>query len=110
MDDADRADGFDILLCPVMPRTAVPHDHTEPQGARMLRFGGAERPYMDVIRWSSLAGICYLPATVVPVGLTDDGLPVGIQIIGPYLGDRTTLDLAGRLFELMGGIPRPPGF
>jgi amidase len=108
--DPDRSDSFDVLLCPVMPRTAVAHDHTEPQGARTLVFGGAERPYMDVIRWSAPAGICYLPATVVPVGLADDGLPVGIQIIGPYLGDRTTLDLAGHLFELMGGIPRPPGF
>ena len=91
------------------PHRGARHDHTEPQGARTLHFGGAVRPYMDVIRWSAPAGACWLPATVVPVGFADDGLPVGIQIIGPYLGDRTTLDLAARLFELIGGIPRPSG-
>jgi amidase len=102
--------GWDVLLCPVMPRTAVPHDHTEPQGARKLVFGGEERPYMDAIRWSAPAGACYLPATVVPVGMAPDGLPVGIQIIGPYLGDRTTLDVARHLSELLGPPPHPAGF
>jgi amidase len=102
--------GFDALLCPVMPRTAVPHDHTEPQAARRVRFGGAERPYMELLRWSAPAGACWLPATVVPVGLADDGLPVGIQIIGPYLGDRTTLALAGALADLLGPLPHPPSF
>ena len=99
--------GFDVLLCPVLPRTAVEHDHTEPQGARTLRYGGAVRPYMDAIRWSAPAGACWLPATVVPVGFAEDGLPVGIQIIGPYLGDRTTLDLAARLSEIIGPPAHP---
>jgi amidase len=102
--------GWDVLLCPVMPRTAVPHDHSEPQGARKLLYGGDERPYMDAIRWSAPAGACYLPATVVPVGIASDGLPVGIQIIGPYLGDRTTLDIGRRLQEVLGDIPRPNGY
>jgi len=44
---------------------------------------------------------------VVPVGLGDDGLPIGVQIVGPYLHDRTTLQ-AGRLIaRLRGGCPRP---
>jgi hypothetical protein len=33
-----------------------------------------------------------------------------VQVVGPYLHDRTTLDLASRLLELLGGVPRPPGF
>jgi amidase len=103
-------DGWDVLLCPVMPRTAVEHDHSEPQGARKLFYGGAERPYMDAIRWSAPAGACYLPATVVPVGTASNGLPVGVQIIGPYLGDRTTLDVAAHLHRILGSIPRPAGF
>ena len=36
-----------------------------------------------------------LPSTCVPVGRTEGGLPVGVQIIGPYLEDRTTIALAG---------------
>ena len=65
---------------------------------------------MDAIRWSAPAGACWLPATVVPVGFAPDGLPVGIQIIGPYLGDRTTLDLAARLAEIVGPPAHPAGF
>ena len=56
------------------------------------------------------AGACYLPATVVPVGQTTAGLPVGIQIVGPYLHDRTTLHLAAELAVRLGGCPTPPGF
>jgi amidase len=56
------------------------------------------------------AGACYLPVTVVPVGLTASGLPVGIQIVGPFLHDRTTLHLAAQVADALGGCPRPPGF
>jgi amidase len=55
------------------------------------------------------AGACYLPATVIPVGLKN-GLPVGIQIVGAYLEDRTTLDLADQMLTLLGSPSRPPGF
>jgi amidase len=56
------------------------------------------------------AGACYLPATVVPVGRVANGLPVGIQIVGAYLEDRTTLDLGKHLLALLGGCPKPAGF
>jgi amidase len=104
------AGGWDVLLCPVMPRAAVPHDHSEPMSARRTVFGGQERDYMELLRWSAPAGACYLPATTVPVGLTSEGLPVGVQIIGPYLEDRTTLDVAGHLHDILGPLPHPTGF
>ena len=56
----------------------------------------------------SLAGVALLPATVAPVGRTAGGLPVGVQIIGPYLEDRTTIEVARRLAELIVGIEPPP--
>jgi amidase len=56
------------------------------------------------------AGACYLPATVVPVGRLASGLPVGIQVVGPYLEDRTALDVAKHLETILGGCPRPAGF
>jgi len=59
--------------------------------------------------WVALATVTYLPATVVPVGRTPAGLPVGIQIVGPYLGDRTTLAVARRIEELLGGFVPAPG-
>jgi len=51
-----------------------------------------------------------LPGTVAPVGRTRSGLPVGIQIVGPYLEDRTPLDVAKRMAEVIGGYERPPGY
>lgn len=101
---------WDAILLPVMPCPAIPHDHSEPQAARVAWVGGEQRPYWNLLTWMAPAGVCYLPATVVPVGCLASGLPVGIQIVGPYLEDRTTLDLAKHLQTIVGGCPRPSGF
>jgi amidase len=101
---------WDAMLLPVMPCPAIPHDHSEPQAARLACVGDEQRPYWDLVTWMAPAGACYLPATVIPVGCLPNGLPVGIQIVGPYLEDRTTLDLAKHLLTIIGGCPRPPGF
>ena len=101
---------WDVILMPVQPVPAIPHDHSQPFGRRTIDVDGAERPYTDLLRWVGVPGEAYLPSTVVPVGLTPAGLPVGVQVVGPYLHDRTTLDVAARLLELSGGCPRPPGF
>jgi amidase len=98
---------YDVILMPVQPRGAIPHDHSLPQWERVVSIDGVTRPYLDLFAWTGPAGAGLLPATVVPVGLGDDGLPIGIQIVGPYLHDRTTLQ-AGRLItRLRGGCPRP---
>jgi amidase len=65
---------------------------------------------MDMFGWVGLATVAYLPSTVVPVGRTATGLPVGVQIVGPYLEDRTTLAVARCIEELLGGFVAPPGF
>jgi amidase len=101
---------IDIVLLPVMPCPAILHDHSQPMAARQLLIGGTLRPYWDAAVWMAPAGACYLPATVVPVGLTPAGLPVGIQIVAPFLHDRRTLHVARHLADLLGGCPRPPGF
>jgi amidase len=64
---------------------------------------------VDALAWTGPIGVAYLPSTVVPVGLTPDGLPVGVQVVGPALGDRTSLGLAARLAEVTGGYMAPPG-
>ncbi len=99
--------GYDAILMPVHPRAAIPHDHSEPQWNRRVDIGGVDRPYLDLFRWIAPAGLAYLPATVVPVGLGNDGLPIGVQIVGPFLHDRTTLRLAQIISDLCGGCPRP---
>jgi amidase len=101
---------WDAMLLPVMPCPAIPHDHSDPQAARLAQVGDEQLPYWDLVTWMAPAGACYLPVTVVPVGQLSNGLPVGIQIVGPYLHDRTTLDIAKHLLEIVGGCPRPAGF
>jgi amidase len=104
-------DDYDALLLPVSPRAAIRHDHTQPMSARTIEVDGETRGYWDQIQWMGLTGVSFLPATVVPVGLTsDEQLPVGVQIAGPFLEDRTTLAVARILEEANGGFAAPPGF
>jgi amidase len=105
---AEFFDGYDALLCPVGPVAAIPHDHTPGLERRSVTINGEARPYWDQVCWISMAGACYLPAVSVPVGLTASGLPVGLQVIAPYLEDRTALDLARRIAEVTGGFVPPP--
>jgi amidase len=72
-----------------------------PQFARTVTIDGEELPYLDLWKWIAPAGLGSLPATVVPVGLSTDALPIGIQIVGPFLHDRTTLHLARLISALM---------
>jgi amidase len=98
---------YDIILMPVQPRGAIPHDHTEPQWARTIEIDGVERPYLDLFGWTGPAGAGFLPSTVVPVGMGDDGLPIGVQVVGAYLDDRTTISAARAISKLRGACPRP---
>lgn len=105
---AEFFERYDALLCPVGPVAAIPHDHTPELERRWVTINGESRPYWDQVCWISMAGACYLPAVSVPVGLTASRLPVGLQIVAPYLEDRTALDLARRVADLTGGFVPPP--
>jgi amidase len=99
---------FDVLLCPVMSVPAIPHDHDGSLLSRSIVVNGAARPYLDLIVWAGLVTMALLPATAVPVGRTPAGLPVGLQVVGAYLEDRTTIDFARLLGEVIGGYEPPP--
>ena len=101
---------YDVLLAPVAPTVAFPHNHKRPLPSRRLMVNGQEKPYLDNMAWTLMAVVSGLPSTVVPVGLSDSGLPVGIQIIGDRLEDLTTIDFARGLSELVGGFQAPPGY
>lgn len=100
----------DAFLLPTALVPAFPHDHAGPPIMRVLTTPRGDRPYPDLAFWISFASLAGLPATTAPVGLTPGGLPVGIQIVGPYLEDATPIDLAGRLADVIGGFRPPPGF
>ena len=44
---------------------------------------GVDRPYFSATFWAGLPTLAYLPSTVIPAGAGPDGLPIGVQIIGP---------------------------
>jgi amidase len=97
----------DVVLCPPMPTTSFPHDHS-PQLARKLDVDGAKIPYLDQMAWAGLATLNGLPATTMPIGHNDTGLPIGVQIIGGFLDDRTTIAFAGLVERECGGFTPPP--
>jgi amidase len=100
----------DAFLSPVSFVPAIPHDHSQPMDARRITTPEGERSYNELLRWIVFATVTGCPATAAPVGLTQDGLPVGIQIMGPFLEDATPIHLAGALAEVIGGFHSPPGF
>ena len=97
----------DVVLCPPMPTAAFPHDHTL-QRTRQIDVDGSKVPYGDQVAWAGIATLNGLPATTMPIGHTDSGLPIGMQIIGGYLEDRTTIAFAGLTEREFGGFTPPP--
>lgn len=98
---------FDVVLCPAMPTPAFPHDHT-PQQTRQIDIDGKLVTYDDQIVWASLATLFGLPATAAPIDRSNSGLPIGVQIIGGYLEDHTTIAFAELIEREYGGFVPPP--
>lgn len=102
---------WDVVLSPAAPTPAFTHDHSSPIEARRLRVDGKSYPYLDAqLVWAGLATTPGLPATVAPIELSQSGLPIGVQIIGPYLEDRTTIAFASLLARAFGGFTPPPNY
>ena len=107
---------YDLVLAPVSPTVAYEHDHrgidrSDPVSAgqtRTMTVSGEHRPYFDGLQWPSLALVGNLPATAIPTGKFVDGLPAGVQLIGPYLEDRTVLRFAQLVERELGGAAVPP--
>lgn len=95
---ADYFRDHDLLLIPGTPVPAFPFDEVLPREARKLDIDGREVPYNAQGFWQGIATVSYLPATAAPIGRTTAGLPLGVQILGPYLGDLSTIGLA-RILE-----------
>jgi amidase len=100
---------FDVVLAPVMPTAAFPHDIERPIMERHLDVGGTSVPHMVAMAWCGAVGSALLPVVTMPTGCTDAGLPVGVQVIGPYLSDLRLLNLCEAMVETVGpGYVVPP--
>jgi amidase len=102
---------YDAILAPVTPTAAFPHDLAGTQATRRLTTSDGRRiAYLEQLDWIALATLCDLPATVIPIGSTPEGLPVGVQIIGRPGADASTLATAAALQSLAGRFQPPPPF
>ena len=100
---------YDVLLCPIAPTPAWPHDPRD-RYDRIIDVDGIGIGYFDQIHWAGVPILSYLPATTIPAGRSAEGLPIGVQIVADYLEDRTAL-AAARLIEAeIGGFTPPPGY
>ena len=101
---------FDAVICPIMPTPAYLQDQSPDQELRKINIDGKDYPYPDQLAWPGVATLPGLPSTAIPTGLSSAGLPVGVQIVGPYLEDRTPLKLAELIEREFGGFVPPKMF
>jgi amidase len=99
---------WDVLLCPNAATAAFPHSMPGERWERMIRVNGKPQPATTQMWWAGISGMCYLPGTAAPIGLSPDGLPIGVQIVGPQYGDLTTIRIAQLLErEYYAFVPAP---
>ncbi|MFO7570082.1 MAG: amidase [Smithellaceae bacterium] len=101
---------YDAFLMPANCIPAFSHNHDRNMWGRVIDSSDKPRYYAETFKWISIATLAGLPVTVIPAGRTRDNLPVGIQIMGPYMEDGTSLDLAMRMEKILGGFAPPEGF
>ncbi len=102
-------ESVDIVIAPAAPTTAFPHQTETGYTDRTLDIDGNDRPYSSILFWAGLATMPLLPSVVVPVEHDDEGLPCGLQIIGPRHSDRRLLRIARVVVETagLGFVPAP---
>jgi amidase len=98
---------IDIVITPVAPTTAFRHDHSPDQWSRTIPIDEYEYDYADQLVWAGMATAPGLPATVIPIGESDGGLPIGAQLIGPLFEDHTPIRFAELLEREFGGFRAP---
>lgn len=101
---------YDVLLAPVMPTAAFPHDTEVPLDKRVPDIDGTPVSGLPSIAWCCAIGSALLPVVTLPTGLNRAGLPVGVQVIGPFLSDLRLLRIAEMLDAAAGSGFIPPPF
>ncbi len=101
---------WDVVLAPVSPTTAIPHDHSPNANDRLIDVAGEQRAYMSQVQWMGVIGMAFLPSTSVPIGVHSNGCPFNVQVVGPFLEDSTCLAVAEMIEGISGGTQRPPRY
>jgi amidase len=101
---------YDLLLCPAASSAAFPHDQQGERQDRTILVNGKRVPTTDQLFWAGYPAMAYLPSTVAPIGLTAEGLPVGVQIVGPQFSDLTCIAFARMIEREFQAFVPPPDF
>ncbi len=101
---------YDLLLCPAAATVAPTHHHEGEPFERPLSVNGKQVPLSSQFFWCGYSSLALLPSTVAPVGITPEGMPVGVQIVGPQYGDLTCIHFARLLEQQSLGFQAPPGY
>src|SRR5262249_4968242 len=100
---------WDAILMPISPVTAFEHVHEPGFNERTLEVNGKPVPYSSMLDWIAPATALHAPSLAVPAGGTPSGLPVGVQIVGPWHGEDRLFGFgAGGEDALRGLTPPPP--
>lgn len=97
----------DAILMPISPVTAFRHMHEGTFTDRRLDVDGIQVPYSTLLWWIALATSLHAPALAVPAGRTGAGMPVGVQLVGPWNGEDRLFDIAAAVEESLGGFSPP---
>ena len=89
---------YDVLVMPTMPGTAFDAEAEVPAGGEL----DAPLPWITWTPYTYPFNISGQPAVTIPCGLADDGLPVGLQIVGPWAGDDRVLAFAAACEDVLG--------
>ena len=100
----------DLLLCPAAASAAFPHDQKGERWERTIQVNGKAVSAVDQLFWAGYSCGFYLPGTAAPIGFTPEGLPVGVQIVGPRFSDRTGIEFAKLLEREYHGFVPPPAY
>ena len=100
---------WDVLLCPNAATAAFPHSMPGERWERMVPVNGRPQPVTTQMWWAGIAGMCFLPGTAAPIGLSPEGLPLSVQILGPQYGDLSTIRFAQLVEREYYAFTPPPG-
>jgi amidase len=99
-------DDWDVFICPVAATPAIPHI---PHMSNVTVAG-------QVINYFECGTYCCIPfnltghpVVVIPAGYADDGLPIGVQLVGRRWGEMRLLAIARQIDSIVGAYRRPPG-
>ncbi len=100
---------WDVVLAPMTLDVAFPHQEGDLE-TRTLMVDDRTLTYRSNLLYPMLAIFAGQPSTAFPGGLNAAGLPLGLQAIGPYLEDRTTLKFAQLIEAEWYRFEPPPGY